>query len=238
MKAMIFAAGLGTRLKPLTDSRPKALIEVGGKPLLDHIIRRLQSLGFQEIVINVHHFGDQIINYLNNHSYQGLKLLISDERDKLLDTGGGLKKAAPLLAGKSPILLHNVDVLSTIPIRSMLNEHKESGALATLAVSKRNTARKLIFDDKNNLAGWKNVTTGEIRGNIPKSGRELAFSGIHIIDPGLLQLFPSADVFSIIDLYLEICQKHPVHAFEHDQADFLDVGKPEQLTQAKKFLQR
>ena len=238
MKAMIFAAGLGTRLKPFTDNCPKALVEIGGKPMLEHVLQRLQSSGFREIVINVHHLGDQIVNYLDTHNHEDLKIHISDERDRLLDTGGGLKKASPLLTGKEPILLHNVDVLSTIPLQSMLIEHASSGALATLAVSKRDTARKLLFANNGLMIGWKNVDTGEIRGKVSKSKtyQDLAFSGIHIIDPVLLKLFPSVNVFSIIDLYLTHCSKYPIQAFEHDPAEFLDIGKPEQLAKAEKFL--
>lgn len=238
MKAMIFAAGLGTRLKPYTDNRPKALVEINGEPMLSHVINRIKSFGFREIVINVHHFGDQIIEHLETHHYKDVKIHISDERERLLDTGGALKKAAPLLTGKNPILLHNVDVLSTIPIQSMLIEHITTGALATLAVSRRESPRKLVFDSKNQMQGWRNLETGEVRGKVPKSKntRELAFSGLHIIDPVLLQMLPTARVFSIIDLYLTHCAKYPIHAFEHDASDFLDIGKPEQLAKAEKFL--
>ena len=240
MKAMILAAGLGTRLKPFTDNCPKALVEIGGKPILDHVIRRLKSFGFREFVINVHHLGGQIIEYLDTHPHKDLKIHISDEREKLLNTGGALKKAAPLLISKDPITMHNVDVLSTIPIQSMLVEHATSGALATLAVSKRDTARKLLFGDNGQMVGWKNEETGETRGKVSKVKhyRDLAFSGIHIIDPVLLKMFPAADVFSIVDLYLTHCAKYPIHAFEHDPSDFLDIGKPEQLAKAEKFLKR
>jgi len=240
MKAMILAAGLGTRLKPFTDNCPKALVEIGGKPVLDHVIRRLKSFGFREFVINVHHLGGQIIEYLDTHPHKDLKIHISDEREKLLNTGGALKKAAPLLISKDPIIMHNVDVLSTIPIQSMLVEHATSGALATLAVSKRDTARKLLFGDNGQMVGWKNEETGETRGKVSKVKhyRDLAFSGIHIIDPVLLKMFPAADVFSIVDLYLTHCAKYPIHAFEHDPSDFLDIGKPEQLAKAEKFLKR
>jgi len=240
MKAMILAAGLGTRLKPFTDNCPKALVEIGGKPILDHVIRRLKSFGFREFVINVHHLGVQIIEYLDTHPHKDLKIHISDEREQLLNTGGALKKAAPLLAGKDPIIMHNVDVLSTIPIQSMLVEHATSGALATLAVSKRDTSRKLLFGDNGQMVGWKNEETGEIRGKVSKVKhfQDFAFSGIHIIDPVLLKMLPAVDVFSIVDLYLTHCAKYPIHAFEHDPSDFLDIGKPEQLAKAEKFLKR
>ena len=238
MKAMILAAGLGTRLKPYTDNCPKALVEVGGRPVLDHVIRRLKSFGFLEFVINVHHLGDQIIEYLDTYPHRDLKIHISDEREQLLNTGGGLKKAASLLSGKDPILIHNVDVLSTIPIQSMLVEHATSGALATLAVSKRESSRKLLFSTEGKMTGWKNNETGEVRGNLKKAHdyQEYAFSGIHIIDPLLLNMLPDTDVFSIIDLYLSLCSKYPFRSFEHDPGDFLDIGKPDQLIKAEKFL--
>lgn len=235
---MIFAAGLGTRMRPLTYKRPKALIEVAGKPLLEHVIHRLKEYGFDEIVVNVHHFADLIIDFLKQNDNFGLNIQISDESGKLLDTGGGLKKAIPLLAGREPILLHNVDVLSTIDLSAMMMAHRSSGSLATLAVSQRDTSRYLLFNGENRMAGWENTNIGEIRGSIRDSENyeTLAFSGIHVIDPGIFKLMPDKDVFSIIDLYLQICPKYPIRAFRHNPNQFLDIGKPEQLTKAKDFL--
>ncbi len=240
MKAMIFAAGLGTRLKPLTNDLPKALIEVNGKTLLEHVITRLELFGFTDIVINVHHFADKIVDFLKQDENFGLNIRISDERDKLLETGGGLKKAIPLFAGREPILLHNVDVLSTIDLSAMMMAHRSSGSLATLAVSQRDTSRYLLFNSKNRMAGWKNTETGEIRGPVRDSENyeTLAFSGIHIIDPAIFRLMPDKDVFSIIDLYLQICTKYPIRAFRHNPSQFLDIGKPEQLAKAKDFLKQ
>jgi len=235
---MIFAAGLGTRLKPLTNDLPKALIKVNGKTLLEHVITRLELFGFTDIVINVHHFTGKIIDFLKQNENFGLNIRISDERDKLLETGGGLKKAIPLLAGREPILLHNVDVLSTIDLSAMMMAHRSSGSLATLAVSQRDTSRYLLFNSENRMAGWKNTETGEIRGHIRDSENyeTLAFSGIHVIDPAIFKLMPDKDVFSIIDLYLQICAKYPIRAFRHNSNQFLDIGKPEQLAKAEDFL--
>ena len=240
MKAMIFAAGLGTRLKPLTNDLPKALIEVNGKTLLEYVITRLELFGFTDIVINIHHLTDKIIDFLKHNENFGLNIRISDERNKLLETGGGLKKAIPLLAGNEPILLHNVDVLSTIDLSAMMMAHRSSGSLATLAVSQRDTSRYLLFNSENRMAGWKNTKTGEIRGPVRDSENyeTLAFSGIHVIDPAIFKLMPDKDVFSIIDLYLQICGKYSIQAFRHNPSQFLDIGKPEQLAKTKNFLEQ
>jgi MurNAc alpha-1-phosphate uridylyltransferase len=240
MKAMILAAGRGTRLQPLTSDRPKALIEISGIALLEHIIRRLKSFGFHDIVINVHHFPDQIIKFLESKKNFGINIKISDERQKLLDTGGGLKKAAGLLQSREPILIHNVDVLSHIPLQSLIVEHLTSGALATLAVSQRESRRFLIFDQDNQLIGWQNTITGEIKGKTSgeKATKKLAFSGISIISQKILRMLPAEEVFPLIDLYLNLCQHYPIRAYEHEAAQFLDVGKPEQLAKAEKFLPR
>ena len=237
---MILAAGLGTRLQPLTNDRPKALVEINGVSLLEHIIRRLKSFGFREIVINIHHFPDQIIKFLESKSNFGIDIKISDERQKPLDTGGGLKKAAGLLQSPEPILVHNVDVLSQIPLQSLIVEHHISGALATLTVSQRESNRYLIFNQDNQLIGWQNIKTGEIRGKISgkKPVKQLAFSGIQVISPKILQLLPDKEVFSLIDLYLNLCQHYNIRAYEHEAQQFLDVGKPEQLAKAEKFLRK
>jgi len=240
MKAMILAAGLGTRLQSLTKDRPKALVEIKGVTLLEHVIRRLKSFGFREIVINVHRFPDQIIKFLESKSNYGIDIKISDERQKLLDTGGGLKKAADLLRSPEPILVHNVDVLSHIPLQSLIIEHLTSGALATLAVSYRESSRYLVFNQNNQLIGWQNITTGEVRGKTSgkKKVKKLTFSGIQVISPKIFQLMPDEEVFSLIDLYLNLCQHYPIRAYEHEAGQFLDVGKPEQLAKAEKFLRK
>ena len=167
MKAMIFAAGLGTRLKPLTDNKPKALVEVGGKTMLELVILKLKEAGFNEIVINIHHFGQQIIDYLKANNNFGLTIHISDERDYLLDTGGGIKKATPFLMGNEPFLVHNVDIFSNVDLRQLYENHLKSGATATLLVSQRKTARHLLFNKENKLCGWHNNETGEVKSFYP-----------------------------------------------------------------------
>ena len=185
MKAMIFAAGLGTRLKPLTDNKPKALVEVGGKTMLELVILKLKEAGFNEIVINIHHFGQQIIDYLKANNNFGLTIHISDERDYLLDTGGGIKKATPFLMGKEPFLVHNVDIFSNVDLRQLYENHLKSGATATLLVSQRKTARYLLFNKENKLCGWHNNDYPYFD---PKQYQEYAFGGIHVISPKLLDI--------------------------------------------------
>ncbi|MDR1699547.1 MAG: NTP transferase domain-containing protein, partial [Prevotellaceae bacterium] len=184
MKAMIFAAGLGTRLKPLTDNKPKALVEIAGKPLLEHVINKLTAAGFNEIIINVHHFADQIIDFVKQKNNFGVRLEISDERQMLLDTGGGVQKAAWFFDDGKPFLLHNVDILSDINLQTLYANHLETGAEATLAVNSRVTSRYLFFDRTMRMRGWTNETTGEIKPpgtEIDKTWEKLAFSGIHVI---------------------------------------------------------
>lgn len=230
---MIFAAGLGTRLRPLTQDRPKALVEVSGMPLLEIAIRRLIHFGFDELVVNIHHFGEQILSFLQSHDNFGLTIHISDERGNLLDTGGGLKKAAAYLAD-APFLAYNVDILTTLDLAEFYQSHVQGGAIATLAVRQRPSSRYLLFDDRRVLCGWRNVRSGAERYCRP--GRETtdwAFSGIHIIDPAIFELMPQQSVFSIIDLYLKIGGRHIVRAYPHDGDQWLDVGKPESLARAE-----
>ena len=178
-QAMIFAAGLGTRLKPLTDTMPKALVPVGGQPLLWHVIMKLKAAGYERIVVNVHHFAQQIIDYLQANANFGLDIRISDERQQLLETGGGIKKALPLFDANAPILIHNVDILSNLDLCALPMD------APLLVVSERKTKRYLQFDDTMRLVGWKNIETGELKGS---EGRSLAFSGIHIFHPSLAPL--------------------------------------------------
>ncbi len=236
MKAMVFAAGLGTRLKDETSLKPKALVEVGGKPLLFHAIEKLKKSGVAEIVINVHHFADQVIQYINSAEF-GVKIHISDERDLLLDTGGGLKKAACFLTGNEPVLIYNVDILSNIDLNRVKKQHLESGALATLTVRKRETQRYLKFSNLQ-LAGWINKKTGETKISLPElfdNAEEMAFSGIHIVQPEIFRLMPEAERFSIIDLYLELAKTRKIMAFYDDSDLWIDVGKPEELETARKI---
>ena len=187
MKAMIFAAGMGTRLKPMTDNTPKALIPINGRPMLEHVILKLKDAGFHQIVINVHHLGDQIIDFLATNNNFGVQIHISDERDYLLDTGGGIKKAAKFLQGNEPFLVHNVDIMSNVDLKKLYDCHLETNPVATLLVSKRNTSRYLLFNKESRLCGWRNHETGEVKSYYPdfdpKQYNEYAFSGIHVISP-------------------------------------------------------
>ncbi len=232
MKAMIFAAGLGTRLKPLTDSTPKALLPINGKPMLEHVILKLKDAGFHQIAINVHHLGDQIINFLAANNNFGIQIHISDERDYLLDTGGGIKHAAAFLQGNEPFLIHNVDILSDIDLRALYNHHVETNPLATLLVSKRNTSRYLLFNKENKLCGWRNRETGEVKSFYPdfdpNQYNEYAFSGIHVLSPKIFDWMEEwTGKFSIINFYLSICAKANIHAYADEDLHLIDVGKPE-----------
>jgi NDP-sugar pyrophosphorylase family protein len=241
MKAMILAAGLGTRLRPLTDDRPKALVEVGGRTLLELTLSRLRSVGVSEVIINVHHFADMVLEYLKvNHNF-GLRIEISPE-DILLDTGGGLKKAAWFFLENpdEPFLLHNVDVISTIDLRRMLEFHRERRGLATLAVQDRETSRYLLFDEGLELCGRRfgREGTAELV-RTPKHLRALAFSGIHVISPRLLTMMSEEGMFSVITTYLRVAGGgEKVLGFRGDEYYWRDLGKPENVRQAAEDLER
>lgn len=237
MQAFILAAGLGTRLKPLTDHCPKALVEVQGMPLLKIAIDNLARQGVSKIVVNVHHFADQVIHFLQTNTWN-VPVVISDESDLLLDTGGGLKKAENLFTKDEPILIHNVDILSHVDINNLLTQHIDSMSLATLVVSNRSTSRYLLFNHEKQLIGWLNKSTGESKWTDKEYSdyQELAFDGIAIIQPQLLQHLPSADkAFSIIPAYLEIAKHHRISYYDIDKRDWLDVGKPETLNLAQQW---
>jgi NDP-sugar pyrophosphorylase family protein len=238
MKAMIFAAGLGSRLKPLTNSKPKALVEVGNKTLLQLNIEQILTLGIKEIVVNVHHFSDQVISYLKNNNNFGVDIRISNESELLLDTGGGLKKASALLKGTEPVLLQNVDIYSTIDYVKLLRQHIESKALATLAIQNRVSSRYLMFDTDWQLSGWLNTRSKEkiITRNSPEI-ENYAFSGIHIISPQILDMLPSKDVFGIIEAYLELSKSNRILGYLHNSDDWFDVGTPEKLEKLNMHLQ-
>ncbi len=229
---MILAAGLGTRLKPITDSIPKALVPVRGRPLLEWIILKLGRTGFNEIIINVHHHREKIKDFLDEKSNFGLKLSLSEEND-LLDTGGGIKKASWFFDNTEPFLVHNVDVLSDIDLNAMLEYHRKTDALVTLAVRKRKTSRYLIFNDDQQLCGWKSLSTGETR--LIKESKTLqprSFMGIHIASPQLIPLLDEADSFSIIQTYLRlVAENHVIKGFTADNANWLDLGRKENLMQ-------
>jgi len=240
MKAMVLAAGRGTRLRPLTDHRPKALIEIGGRTLLEITLSRLRECGVGEVIINVHHFADLIVEYLKKKDNFGLRIEVSRE-GVLLDTGGGLKKASWFFLEDSkgleePFLLHNVDVISTIEFDRMFREHKERKALATLAVQDRETSRYLLFDQRFQLCGRRAAGGGQaemVRGS--QKQQALAFTGIHVISPRMLPMMQEDGVFSIIGTYLRLArQGESITAFRADEYYWRDLGKPEQLRQAEK----
>lgn len=230
MEGFILAAGLGTRLRPLTDDRPKALVEVGGRTLLDRCIHRLADAGVCRVVVNVHHFGDMVINYLKGHEWP-CDVAVSDERSLLLDTGGALRHAAPLFSGSEPVLVHNVDVLSRIDLAAVVAAHEANGDLATLCVSRRDTKRLLSFSPDGRLIGRCNSTLPA-----PNSEPAMAFSGISVVSPALFPLLPDdGHPYPIIDEYIRLTATHRIGCFVHEAADWLDVGKPETLEQAQRW---
>ena len=250
---MIFAAGLGTRLKPLTDTMPKAMVPVGGKPLIHILIDRLKAAGVGEVVINVHHFAQQIVDYVKAHDSFGLDIRFSDETDMLLETGGGLKKAVSLFSDSSPILVHNVDILSNADLTALYSQSRST----TLLTSQRATQRYLLFARDDRLVGWTNMATGAVKSpyedlraigesslsiqekvdRLTSSYRPLAFSGIQVFYPDLATLMDTwQGKFSIIDFYLSICDKTPIHCAIQPGLRLLDVGKLNSLEEAESFV--
>ena len=236
MKAMVFAAGLGTRLKPLTDTMPKALVPVCGQPLLYHVLTKLVAAGYGDIIVNVHHFPDQIIDYLCIHDF-GAHITISDEREFLRETGGGVKHVRPLLT--EPFLVHNVDIISNLDLKWLREQHRPD-ALATLVVSERKTQRYFLFDDDGRLKGWTNIVTGEVRSPFPdidpEKCRKLAFAGIHMISPAIFDAFDKfgfGERFSITDFYLKACAEYPIYAAVPPGFKMVDVGKFDSLSEAE-----
>jgi len=237
MKAMIFAAGLGTRLSNETSDKPKALVDVGGKPLLQRAIEKLKSEGITEIVVNVHHFSELVISFIKENDF-GIPIHISDETEKLLDTGGGLKKAAHYFVGDEPILIYNVDILSNLNLQDLVKSHRQSKALVTVAVRIRETQRYYKFDSEMILVGWLNKKTGETKISIPEkyeNATAMAYSGFHIIQPEIFSLMPETNKFSVTDFYLELAKTHLIKGFVDDSDLWMDVGKPEQLEEARKL---
>ena len=254
MRAMIFAAGLGTRLKPLTDTLPKALVPLAGKTLLQWQIERLKAAGITDIVVNVHHFPDMIINYLRENDNFGCRIAVSNERDMLLETGGGLRKAKSLLLGigsresgnnDEPILICNVDILSNIDLHALLHAYNPE-EMGVVVVSPRDTQRYLLFDETNRLCGWTNIATGEVRpaslASSPNSliASRLAFSGMQVLNPRIFDVMDKVvaekgEKFSLIDLYLSIAEKEILRAFIPENYRMMDVGKIAQLSEAESF---
>jgi NDP-sugar pyrophosphorylase family protein len=237
MKAMVLAAGLGTRLRPLTNDRPKALVEVDGRTLLEITLQRLRSFGVNEIIVNTHHFADQVAAYLHAHNNFGMRVEISHEED-LLDTGGGLKKTAPFFLdganSDEPFLIHNVDVLSSIDLARMVQFHRESAALATLAMQDRSTSRYLLFDSRSLLCGRRAGVDGQPEWARPAHDAQArAFCGIHVLSPRIFPLMQEIGAFSIIDVYLRLAALgEQIAAYSANGTYWRDLGRPESITQA------
>ena len=236
MKAMIFAAGLGTRLKPITNDRPKALAEIQGTTLLEITIRRLINHGFKDIIVNVHHFADMIMEFLESKKNFGINLVISDERTELLDTGGGLKRAAWFFDDHKPFLVHNVDTITDVNFRDYYDFHQKNNALATLLVRHRPGSRFFLFDENKKLCGWENIISKEkiisVNSNSPLE--QIAFSCLHFIDPSIFELMHENGCFSIIDVYLRLSKNNNIYGYVDDQSYWLDVGTPEKLQRGEK----
>lgn len=244
MKALIFAAGLGTRLRPLTNDKPKALVEINGKTLLQITIEKLVEFGFNDIMVNIHHFADLMIETIEKNNGFGANITISDERNELLETGGGLKKAAWFFDDNQPFLVHNVDVIHNLDLKQLYDYHLTQNALATLAIRKRSTSRYLLFNNKNQLRGWQNIKTGEVKIARRTQGQlwSFGFSGIHVIDPKIFPLLTEEGKFSIIHPYLRLAKTELIQGFNHSSeasgqanSTWIDVGKHESLAEAKAF---
>jgi len=237
---MVLAAGLGTRLGPLTQKQPKALAEAAGKTLLEITLNRLKSEGFTHFIINIHHFGEQILSYLNEHQNFGLDIQISDERNQLMDTGGAILQARPFVPKGKLLLVHNVDIVSSTNLNELLAFHTQNKAAATLVVRERESARKLLFDYTMQLCGWQNCLTKQTKqvNNKPiDAAKAFSFSGIYVIRPEVLDAF-TIQPCSVIDLFLALAENHLLLGF-NDQSDlWLDVGKPDQLKQLELLINK
>ncbi len=234
MKAMILAAGLGTRLKPFTDKHPKALAIVNGKTLLQRNVEYLQSYGVKDVVVNVHHFAAQIINKIEKNIGWGSNISISDETNEVLETGGGLLKAKPFLKDSDNFVLMNVDILTDLNLNAIIQQQQNAESLATLAVTERSTSRYFLFNNENELCGWRNVNTGEEK--ISKESIEYnqkAFSGIHIISNKIFDKITHTGKFSMVDVYLSLAKDNNIKCFDHSDSKFIDVGKPESIAKAE-----
>lgn len=234
---MIFAAGLGTRLENETADKPKALVKAGGKTLLEHAILKVRAAGASRVVINVHHFSEKIIEFIHAHNW-GVPVMVSNESGLLLETGGGLKKAALLFSRNEPILLYNVDILCDLDLSKVLEKHLSSNALATLIVRNRNTQRYFKFDDNMQLVGWINKQNGEKKISRPENfdnAKELAFSGIHIVNPDIFEYMPAENRFSIVKLYLELAKTKTIKGLIDNSELWMDVGKPDELEAARRL---
>jgi N-acetyl-alpha-D-muramate 1-phosphate uridylyltransferase len=233
IQGMIFAAGLGTRFKPWTDKHPKALAVINGKSLLQRNIEYLQQYGIGEVVVNVHHFSQQILEALKKSKGWGSQITISDETDEVLETGGGLKKAVGLFHTENIVII-NADILTDLDLGKMIAFHHEKKSLATLATTDRKTSRYFLFNDEDRLCGWRNTKTGEEKISRTASGYfQKAFSGIHVVQRRLIELVTQEGKFSMVDVYLDLARHHNIFSFDHSGSKFIDVGKPESVTAAE-----
>ncbi len=242
MNALILAAGLGTRLGELTSDRPKALVEVCGRTMLEHQLRHLSAAGFDRFVINIHHFAPKVKAFLEEHQNFGLDIRLSDETDLLLDTGGGIRKAMRLFGSGQPVLVHNVDIFSSVDLKALYRGHIESGADSTLLVAQRSTSRYLYFDTSGMLCGWSNEKTGQIRSPYPDFVKSqftpCAFQGIHVLSPTLLPLLDEIPErrFSITDFYVDNASRLKLRSVLSDPKEWVDAGKPEALDRAAQII--
>jgi len=230
---MILAAGHGTRLQPLTNNKPKALVEIKDVPILEIIIKRLIKFGFNDLIINVHHFADQIVDFLKVNENFGINIQISDEKEQLLETGGGIVYAKWFLNDIDPFLVYNVDILSDIDLSALVEFHIKNNSLATLAVKERETTRQILFDDNNNLCEWRNIQTGKRKVSREPFGslKPLAFSGIHVLSPDIFNLIEEKGAFSIMDVYLRLAHNHAIKAFDHSHTKWFDLGRYEHVVE-------
>ncbi len=236
MNALIFAAGLGSRLKDLTKEIPKALVEVNGKPMLWHAIQKLTTVGVRRIVVNVHHHAQKVEEYIGELQFDGVEIVVSNEEDELLETGGGLLKAAPLFIKDEPIILYNADVVTGVDLQDMIDYHTNHEGIATLMVKHRMTSRYFLFDDQMCLSGWENVKTREQIVTRPSQHMSsYAFSGIHVVNPEILSMLGEVRKFSIVQGYLEISSQKNVYGWKDWDEYWFDVGTPEKLATANDF---
>ena len=236
MKAMIFAAGLGTRFKPWTDKHPKALALVNGKSLLQRNVEYLQQYNITDVVVNVHHFSDQVIDAIKKNNGWGSHISISDETDEVLETGGGLLKAKNLLQNEEPFITLNADFLTNLNINSLLAFHKNKQALISFGITNRKTSRNFLFDEDDRLCGWRNNATGQEKITVPKNNlKEMAYSCVVVFNPQIFQLIPQRGKFSLVDTYLSLAADHPIYGFDHTGDKLVDVGKPESVAMAEQL---
>lgn len=239
MKAMIFAAGLGTRLRPITDHTPKALVKAAGKPMLQRTIEHLHLYGFNDLIVNVHHHAQQVEDFLKNYENKGFKISVSDEKPALLDTGGGLKKASWFFDDDEPFLVINADVISNLDLSRLMEYHKQQQALVTLVVRNRSSSRCFLFDREFQLRGWENKKTGQqiLSGNYMDL-KGWSFSGIHVLEPKIFDLMEEEGKFSIVDVYLRLAPDHKIVGFPDNDSVWFDIGDIGKLKKAEEWLSK